>query len=251
MSASVSIDFFTSMPLQERAKQLALAVRDELQMTITWLKGRYLEMLRVSRPISVQASMTGECRLKAERTTQLATASDLVIGFCEFYNMSRKNSWYGKCYSAEMHMSFIVTRESTGYLPTEHSALRSSPSAPSITAACISLTSARSGNGLKTILSKNCEASMTGFALQLHNLMIFFQIQLIFSIGKTVPSQPRGTKTASQTSKIWLMSLMAASFSSFAMIRTSGLTQRSPIAIASQCIISFSSTISQWPQLTE
>ena len=155
MSASVSIDFFTSMPLQERAKQLALAVRDELQMTITWLKGRYLEMLRVSRPISVQASMTGECRLKAERTTQLATASDLVIGFCEFYNMSRKNSQYGKCYSAEMHMSFIVTRESNGYLPTEHSALRSSPSAPSITAACISLTSARSGNGLKTMLSKN------------------------------------------------------------------------------------------------
>ena len=84
MSASVSIFDFTSMPLHDLASTQALAVRDELQMTMTWLKGRYLLILRVRRPISVCARMTGECRLNADLTTWFATASDFVMGFCEF-----------------------------------------------------------------------------------------------------------------------------------------------------------------------
>ena len=156
MSFSVSMwGLTTSMPLLERPSTQALAVLEELQITITYEKGRYLLILLVSLPMSVCANMTGLCKLKADRTTLLATASLFVIGLAEFCSMSKKNSWYGKCYSAEMQMSFIVTRESSGYLPTEHSALRRRPSAPSMTAAWISDTSARSGNGLNTIESRN------------------------------------------------------------------------------------------------
>lgn len=67
--ASVSILDFTSMPLHDLASTHAFAVLDELQITMTWLKGRYLLMLRVRRPISVCARMTGECKLNADRTT--------------------------------------------------------------------------------------------------------------------------------------------------------------------------------------
>ena len=84
MSVSVSIWRLTSIPLHDRPKIHALAVRIELQITITWLNGRYLLMFRVNLPMSVWARMTGEWRLKAERTTLLATASLLVMGFCEF-----------------------------------------------------------------------------------------------------------------------------------------------------------------------
>ena len=69
------------MPLQLRPRIQALAVLDELQMTMTWEKGLYLLMLRESLPMSVCTKMTGECKLKAERTTLFATASLLVIGF--------------------------------------------------------------------------------------------------------------------------------------------------------------------------
>lgn len=81
---SVSWNFLTSIPLQDRLSTQALAVLAELQITITWEKGLYLLMFLVSLPMSVCASMTGLWRLKADLTTELATASLLVMGFCAF-----------------------------------------------------------------------------------------------------------------------------------------------------------------------
>lgn len=113
--------------------------------------------------MSVSATITGLKRLKALLTILLATASLFVIGVFAFWSISRKNSWYGKCYSAARQTSFIVSNASYGYFPTAVSAFKRSPSVPSITAECISDISALVAKGLKTIDSKNCEAKITGF----------------------------------------------------------------------------------------